>query len=41
MFLDASASGIIRSMTEPQVKDLIEKIFMNEDRSKSERLVKI
>lgn len=41
MLLDASAGGVIRQMTEPQVKDLIEKMFMNEYHSKSERSVKL
>lgn len=41
MLLDASAGGMIRSMTEPQVKDLIEKTGLNEYCSKSERSVKI
>ena len=41
MLLDASTGGTIRSMIEPQVKDLIKKMCMNEYRSKSESLVKI
>lgn len=41
MLLDASAGCTIRLMTEPQVKDLLEKMCMNEYRSKSERSVKI
>lgn len=41
MLLDASAGGTIKSMTEPQVKDLIEKIWLDEYRSKSERSLKI
>lgn len=41
ILLDASARGIIRQMIEPQVKDLIKKMCMNEYRSKNERSVKI
>lgn len=41
MLSDASAGGTIRSMTEPQVKDLIEKMCLSEYHSKSERSVKI
>ncbi|XP_050909789.1 uncharacterized protein LOC127123629 [Lathyrus oleraceus] len=41
MLLDASAGGTTRSMTEPQVKDLIEKMCMNEYCSKIKRSVKI
>lgn len=41
MLLDASAGGTIRAMTEPQFKDLIEKMCLNEYRSKSKRSVKI
>lgn len=40
MLLDASVGGTIRAMTEPQVKDLIEKMCLDEYRSKSERSVK-
>lgn len=40
MLLDASAGGTVRTMIEPHVKDLIEKMFLNEYRSKGERLVK-
>lgn len=35
LLLDASAWGAIRQMTEPQVKDLIEKMCMDENHSKS------
>lgn len=41
MLLDAYVGGTIRSMTEPQVKYLIEKMCLNESRSKSDKLVKI
>lgn len=41
MLLDASARGIILQMIEPQVKDIIKKMCMNEYRSKSERSVKL
>lgn len=41
MLLDAFAGGMIRSITEPQVKDLIEKMCLNEYHSKSKRSVKI
>lgn len=41
MLLDAFVGGTIRQMTEPQVKGLIEKMCMNEYRSKSERSVKL
>lgn len=37
MLLDASAGGMIQSMIEPQVKNLIEKMCLNEYRSKIER----
>lgn len=40
MLLDAFVGGTARTMTEPQVKDLIKKTWLNEYRSKSERLVK-
>lgn len=39
--LNASAGGTIRQMNEPQVTDLIEKMCMNEYRSKSKRSVKL
>lgn len=38
--LDASARGTIRQMNEPQVKDLIKKMCMNEYRAKSKISVK-
>lgn len=38
--LDASVGGMIRTMTEPQVKDLIEKMCLNEYCLRTERLVK-
>lgn len=41
MLLDALAGGTIRQMTKPQVKNLIEKMCMNEYHSKSERSVKL
>lgn len=41
MLLDAFAGGTIRSMTELQVKELIEKMCLNEYHSKRERSVKI
>lgn len=41
MLLDASARGTIHQMTEPQVKNLIEKMCMNEYRSKNERSIKM
>ena len=41
MLLDSFAGGVIRSMTEPQVKYLIEKMCMNEYHPKSKRSVKI
>lgn len=41
MLLDASTGGKIRSMIEPQVKDMIEKMCLNEYRSKSDKSVKI
>lgn len=39
--LDASAGGTIRKITEPQVKDLIDNMYINEYCSKSERSVKL
>ncbi|XP_050909769.1 uncharacterized protein LOC127123611 [Lathyrus oleraceus] len=41
LLLDDSAGGTIRQMTEPHVKDLIEKMCMNEYHSKSKSSVKI
>ncbi|XP_050877304.1 uncharacterized protein LOC127081059 [Lathyrus oleraceus] len=41
ILLDVYARGTIRQITEPQVKDIIEKMCMNEYRSKSERSVKL
>lgn len=41
MLLDASMGGTICQMTEPQVKDLTEKMCMNEYHSKSERLFRL
>lgn len=41
MLLDVFARGIICQMTAPQVKNLIEKMCMNEYCSKSERSVKM
>lgn len=41
MLLDAYAGGTIRTMTEPQVKDLIEKMCLNEYPLKSDMSVKI
>lgn len=41
MSLGASAGGMIRSITEPQVKYLIKKMCLNEYISKSERSVKL
>lgn len=41
MFLDTSVGVIIRSMTEPWVKDLIDKTCINEYCSKSERSIKL
>lgn len=41
MLLDASAGGMIRTVTKPQIKDLIEKMCLNENHSKSERSIKV
>ncbi|XP_050889027.1 uncharacterized protein LOC127094210 [Lathyrus oleraceus] len=41
MLLDTSARATIRTMIEPQVKDLIENMLLNEYHLKSERSVKI
>ena len=41
MFLDASAGATVLQMTEPQIKDLIEKMCKNEYRAKSESSVKL
>lgn len=40
MLLDASAGGTFKIMTEPQVKDMIKNMCLNEYHSKSERSVK-
>lgn len=41
MLLDSSARGTIRVLTEAQVKDLMEKMCLNEYQSKSERKIKV
>lgn len=41
VLLDASARGTIRLLIEAQVKNLVEKMCLNENRSKSERGVKV
>lgn len=41
MLLDTSVGGIIRTMAERQVKELVEKFFLKEYRSKSESGVKV
>lgn len=41
MLLDASTGGTIRTLTKEQVKELVEKVFLKEYRSKNERGVKV
>lgn len=41
MLLDAFAGDTTRTMIEPQIKDLIENMFLNEYRSKREKSAKI